>query len=191
MAQRTDVEVPPNPAGRRILRCCGNSFRGASASSAARNAFFDDPRARCAGDRRCAGRAGRRGVFAWRYFSSYESTDDAQVDGHLMPLSARISGYVTKVNVDDNQYVQAGTVLVEIDPSDYQVALDQAQANLADAEAQRAVAGHQRSDHVREYLEPDFVVRSGRGKRAEPAFRPRSSSMTRRRRSSRKRKRTT
>ena len=81
------------------------------------------------------------GFFAWRYFSSYESTDDAQVDGHLMPLSARISGYVTKVNVDDNQYVQAGTVLAEIDPRDYQVALDQAQANLADAEAQAQSLG--------------------------------------------------
>jgi membrane fusion protein (multidrug efflux system) len=75
------------------------------------------------------------GFFAWRYFSSYESTDDAEVDGHLMPLSARISGYVQKVNVDDNQYVTAGSVLVEIDPHDYQAALDQARANLADAEA--------------------------------------------------------
>jgi membrane fusion protein, multidrug efflux system len=73
--------------------------------------------------------------FAWRYFSSYESTDDAQVDGHLMPLSARISGYVSKVNVDDNQVVKAGTVLVEIDPRDYQVALDQAEAAAADARA--------------------------------------------------------
>ena len=45
------------------------------------------------------------GFFAWRYFSTYESTDDAEVDGHLMPLSARISGYILKVNVDDNQYV--------------------------------------------------------------------------------------
>jgi membrane fusion protein (multidrug efflux system) len=76
------------------------------------------------------------GYFAYRYFASYESTDDAQVDGHLMPISARISGYVTKVNIDDNQFVRAGTVLVEIDPKDYQVALDQAQANLADAQAQ-------------------------------------------------------
>jgi len=73
--------------------------------------------------------------FAWRYFSSYESTDDAEVDGHLMPLSARISGYVLKVNVDDNQYVHAGDVLVEIDPRDYQVAVDQARAEAADAEA--------------------------------------------------------
>src|SRR5580692_8276867 len=75
------------------------------------------------------------GFLAWRYFSSYESTDDAEVDGHLMPVSARIGGYVAKVNVDDNQYVQAGTVLVEIDPRDYQVAVDQAKAALEDARA--------------------------------------------------------
>jgi membrane fusion protein (multidrug efflux system) len=74
-------------------------------------------------------------VFLWRYFSSYESTDDAQADVHLYPVSARISGYVIKVNVDDNQWVQKGTVLVEIDPKDYQVAVAQAQANLANAEA--------------------------------------------------------
>ncbi|HXA77527.1 MAG TPA: HlyD family secretion protein [Candidatus Acidoferrales bacterium] len=73
--------------------------------------------------------------FAWRYFSSYESTDDAEVDGHVMPVSARISGYVAKVNVDDNQYVHAGDVLVTIDPRDYQVAVDQARANVADAQA--------------------------------------------------------
>lgn len=80
-------------------------------------------------------------VWAWRYFSSYESTDDAEVDGHLMPLSARISGYVSKVNVDDNQYVTAGTVLAEIDPKDYQVAVDRAQADLADAVAAAQAAG--------------------------------------------------
>jgi membrane fusion protein, multidrug efflux system len=75
------------------------------------------------------------GLFLWRYFSSYESTDDAQADVHLYPVSARISGYVVKVNVDDNQWVQKGTVLVEIDPKDYEVAVAQAQANLASAEA--------------------------------------------------------
>jgi membrane fusion protein (multidrug efflux system) len=75
------------------------------------------------------------GFFAWRYFSSYESTDDAEVDGHLMPLSARISGYILKVNVDDNQYVKAGTVIAEIDPRDFQVAVDQANAAVADAQA--------------------------------------------------------
>jgi len=75
------------------------------------------------------------GLLLWRYFGSYESTDDAQVDVHLYPVSARISGYVIKVNVDDNQYVEKGTVLVEIDPRDYEVAVAQAQASLASAEA--------------------------------------------------------
>jgi membrane fusion protein (multidrug efflux system) len=74
-------------------------------------------------------------VFLWRYLSSYESTDDAQADVHLYPVSARISGYVIKVNVDDNQWVEKGTVLVEIDPKDYEVAVAQAQANLASAVA--------------------------------------------------------
>lgn len=75
------------------------------------------------------------GLFLWRYLSSYESTDDAQADVHLYPVSARISGYVIRVNINDNQWVNKGDVLVEIDPTDYQVALAQAQANLANAEA--------------------------------------------------------
>ena len=75
------------------------------------------------------------GVLFWRYLSSYESTDDAQADVHLYPVSARISGYVIRVNVNDNQWVKQGDVLVEIDPTDYQVALAQAQASLANAEA--------------------------------------------------------
>jgi membrane fusion protein (multidrug efflux system) len=75
------------------------------------------------------------GYFLWRYLASYESTDDAQVDVHLSPVSARVSGYVIKVLVDDNQYVEQGTELVEIDPKDYQVAVEKAQADLANAEA--------------------------------------------------------
>jgi membrane fusion protein, multidrug efflux system len=75
------------------------------------------------------------GFFVWRYLNSYEATDDAQVDGHINNVSARVSGYVQKVNVDDNQSVQKGAVLVEIDPRDYQVALERAKAELADAEA--------------------------------------------------------
>ena len=74
-------------------------------------------------------------VLLWLYLASYESTDDAQVDVHLYPVSSRISGYVIKVNVNDNQYVQAGTVLVEIDPRDYEVAVSKARADLANAEA--------------------------------------------------------
>lgn len=75
------------------------------------------------------------GVFLWRYFASYESTDDAQIDGHVSLISARVSGHVVKLNVQDNQYVEAGTVLVEIDPTDYQVAVDRAQADYNDAKA--------------------------------------------------------
>jgi len=73
------------------------------------------------------------GVFLWRYFTSYESTDDAQIDGHLNSISARVSGHVQKLLVEDNQYVQAGTPLVQIDPRDYQIAVDRAKAYYADA----------------------------------------------------------
>ena len=81
------------------------------------------------------------GIFAYRYFTSYESTDDAQVDGHINSISARVSGHVIKLNVNDNQYVHAGDVLVEIDPADYQVALDRAKADFADAQAAAEAAG--------------------------------------------------
>ncbi len=81
------------------------------------------------------------GVLLWRYFGSYESTDDAQIDGHVNSVSARVSGHVTKLNVEDNQYVEKGTVLVEIDPTDYEVAVARARADFADAQAQAAAAG--------------------------------------------------
>src|SRR5579863_9926450 len=81
------------------------------------------------------------GFFAYRYFTSYESTDDAQVDGHVNSISARITGHVIKLNVQDNQYVQAGTVLVEIDPADYQVAYERAKADCEDAQAAAVAAG--------------------------------------------------
>ena len=74
-------------------------------------------------------------LLLWRHFSGYESTDDAQVDAHLHPISARIQGHVIRVNVGDNEYVQKGTVLVEIDPTDYQVAVDQARADYENAQA--------------------------------------------------------
>lgn len=74
-------------------------------------------------------------VFLWRYLGGYESTDDAQVDVHLYPVSSRVAGYVAKVNVDDNQYVQKGAVLVEIDPKDFELSVEQANASLASSEA--------------------------------------------------------
>ena len=75
------------------------------------------------------------GYFLWQYFGSYESTDDAQIDGHLNAISARISGQVNEVLVDDEQFVKKGDVLVKIDPRDYEVAVAKAEADLADAEA--------------------------------------------------------
>src|SRR4029450_7236413 len=63
------------------------------------------------------------------------STDDAQVDGHITQVAARVGGPVTKVNVKENECVEAGAVLVELDPRDYQVAVDRARAELADAQA--------------------------------------------------------
>ena len=79
-------------------------------------------------------------ILLWRYFSSYESTDDAQIDGHINSISARISGHISKLNVQDNQYVEAGAVLVEIDPTDYQVAVNRAKADYEDAAAAAAAA---------------------------------------------------
>jgi membrane fusion protein (multidrug efflux system) len=74
-------------------------------------------------------------ALVWRYLGSYEATDDAQIDGHLSSISARVSGHVQKLLVQDNQYVNAGTPLVQIDPQDYQVAVEKAEANYADAVA--------------------------------------------------------
>src|ERR1700722_15565083 len=75
------------------------------------------------------------GVFLWHYLSGFESTDDAQVDVHLYPVSARISGYIQKVHAEDNQWVDEGSTLVEIDPRDYEVALARAQAGLDTSQA--------------------------------------------------------
>jgi membrane fusion protein, multidrug efflux system len=79
------------------------------------------------------------GIWLW-WTAARETTDDAQVDAHVTQVAARVGGTITKVNVDDNQRVEAGTVLVELDPRDYQVAVDKARAELADAEASAVAA---------------------------------------------------
>jgi membrane fusion protein, multidrug efflux system len=81
------------------------------------------------------------GYLLWRHLSKYEATDDAQVDAHIHPISARVSGYVVDVPVTDNQYVEQGMVLVRIDPRDYQVAVDKAKADVAQARAKAQAAG--------------------------------------------------
>jgi membrane fusion protein, multidrug efflux system len=77
-------------------------------------------------------------VMLYRYLVAWESTDDAQIDGYIYPVSSRVSGYVTRVLVDDNQYVEAGTVLVQLDPKDYEVAVANAKATLANDQASAA-----------------------------------------------------
>ncbi len=71
----------------------------------------------------------------WWHSTFSEDTDDAQVNGHLIQVSARVSGQVLKVDVEENQFVKAGDPIVELDPSDYQVAVENAQAALASAQA--------------------------------------------------------
>lgn len=77
------------------------------------------------------------GMWAWSYYSVRESTDDARVDAHVAPVSARVGGHVVEVLVDENQQVQAGQVLARIDDRDYRIALQRAEADLA---AQQATA---------------------------------------------------
>src|SRR6516164_3683873 len=79
------------------------------------------------------------GIWLW-VTAGRESTDDAQIDAHVTQIAARVGGTVQAVYVDDNRWVDAGTTLVEIDPRDYQVAVEKARAALADAEAAAAAA---------------------------------------------------
>ena len=75
------------------------------------------------------------------YFRNRENTDDAQVDGHITPIASKVYGRVGKVLVNDNQQVKAGQVIVQLEPGDYQAALDQAKASLALAEGEARSAG--------------------------------------------------
>ena len=80
------------------------------------------------------------GFLAWRYLSARESTDDAQVTGHVSPVAARVAGTITGIRVADNQAVKTGDVLVEIDPRDYQLAVQKAEADLASAQSAEQAA---------------------------------------------------
>ena len=79
------------------------------------------------------------GIFYWRSTFT-EDTDDAQINGHLIQISSRINGTVIKINVDENQYVTKGTVIAELDPADYQVAVENAEAAVASAKANAVAA---------------------------------------------------
>jgi membrane fusion protein, multidrug efflux system len=83
------------------------------------------------------------GLGWWIHAQQFETTDDAQIDGHFDAISARISGTVMYINpkVENNQYVKAGTLLLELDPNDYQAALDHAKGELATREGDAHSAG--------------------------------------------------
>jgi len=76
----------------------------------------------------------------WWHSTYTENTDDAQVNGHLIQVSSRVAGQVAKVYVEENQVVKAGDVIAELDPSDYKVAVENAEAALASAQANAAAA---------------------------------------------------
>ena len=76
------------------------------------------------------------GSVLWGYLSSYEDTDDAQIDGDIYAITSRIAGTVKAVYVQDNQSVKAGDLLVELDPRDYGVSVDQAKASVAESQTQ-------------------------------------------------------
>ncbi len=76
------------------------------------------------------------GIYFWLQSRQFESTDDAEVEAHLNAISSRVDGAVTRVYVDDNQFVKAGDPLVDLDPRDFQVTIDQARAQVAQARSQ-------------------------------------------------------
>ena len=80
-------------------------------------------------------------LLLYRHFTLYESTDDAQIDGYVYPISPRVAGFVTRVTIDNNQYVEAGTVLAQLDPKDYEVAVAEAKSTFANDQASAAAQG--------------------------------------------------
>jgi membrane fusion protein (multidrug efflux system) len=104
------------------------------------------------------------GYFLWQYFATYESTDDAQIDGHLNAISARINGQVNEVLVEDQQVVNKGDVLVKIDPRDFEVAVAKAEADLADAEA---ALGSSQTDVPITSINTESTLQTARSTRAD------------------------
>lgn len=90
------------------------------------------------------------GVASYIHFSHFESTDDAFIDAHIIPISPKVAGQVLAVHVDDNQAVKTGDALLEIDERDYQakVAEERGKLEAAEAEARRAVADARRYERI-------------------------------------------
>src|ERR1035437_7553403 len=86
----------------------------------------------------------------WHYAQAHESTDDASIETHVLPISAKVAGQIQTISVEDNQHVEKGAPLIEIDPRDYQVKLEQARAEFsaAKADAQRAAVDAERAKQL-------------------------------------------
>src|SRR5579862_4557593 len=70
------------------------------------------------------------GYYVWQEMQKTESTDDAEIDGDVISISARVPGHVVEVMVEDDQFVNKGDVLVKLDPKDYEIAVERAKADL-------------------------------------------------------------
>src|SRR5471032_2274929 len=90
------------------------------------------------------------GILFYRHYSHFESTDDAFIDAHIIPISPKVAGQVLAVHVNDNQAVKAGDALLEIDSRDYaaKVAEERGKLAAAEAEAHRAVADAKRYEQI-------------------------------------------
>ena len=120
------------------IQLTGESKRGRGLSGGGRWSTFGSRRLWLLGLLSLA--AGAIAPSGWNYLQSYQSTDDAQIDGHIDPLSSRIDGTVVGVHAEDDDRVKQGELLIEIDPRDYEVAVEQARARLGLAFAQVAAA---------------------------------------------------
>jgi membrane fusion protein (multidrug efflux system) len=97
------------------------------------------------------------------FLQSHEQTDDAQVDGDISPVIARVSGYVMEIRFKDNQHVNAGDTLVVLDDRDYKIKLDQAVAAQNAAQKNVAALGRRRSQKPRQYRGTEGQYRTGPG----------------------------
>ena len=101
------------------------------------------------------------GAYYYGYAMSHESTDDAFIEGDVIPISPKVASHVARVYVTDNQQVRAGDLLVELDPRDYEATLAQAKANVAAAQAQ-AVLAQADARRFEELLQQNAVSRQER-----------------------------
>ncbi len=130
MAQRTDLESGVRPEEAEALLAANGAGSGTNENEGPRTA----PRSKLPIILAVVGLA-VAALLVWRHYANWVSTDDAEIEGHIDPISARVSGHVVRVLVDNTQFVNKGTVLAQLDPTDYQVAVAHAQARLANARA--------------------------------------------------------